>query len=88
MGGRLTKRIMLRMLEKILTFEVAWLDEMHNLSTALCSRLSNEASMVKSLVADIVYLSVQTTSAITIVMVIGRGRASIRLEGAMAPVKF
>ncbi|KAH9801003.1 hypothetical protein KPL71_000860 [Citrus sinensis] len=68
------------MLEKILTFEAAWLDEMHNSSAALCSRLSNEASMVKSLVADIVSLLVQTTSAITIVMVMGRGGASIRLE--------
>ncbi|KAJ9167887.1 hypothetical protein P3X46_019477 [Hevea brasiliensis] len=71
MGERLTKRIRLRMLEKILTFEAAWFDEEHNSSGALCSRLSSEASMVKSLVADRVSLSVQTTSAVTIAMIMG-----------------
>ncbi|KAF3442975.1 hypothetical protein FNV43_RR16893 [Rhamnella rubrinervis] len=71
MGERLTKRIRLRMLEKILTFETAWFDEEQNSSGALCSRLSNEASMVKSLVADRVSLLVQTTSAVTIAMILG-----------------
>lgn len=71
MGGRLTKRIRLRMLEKILTFEAAWFDEEQNSSGALCSRLSNEASMVKSLVADRVSLLVQTTSAVAIAMIMG-----------------
>ncbi|KAG8636189.1 hypothetical protein MANES_16G108200v8 [Manihot esculenta] len=71
MGERLTKRIRMRMLEKILTFEAAWFDEENNSSGALCSRLSNEASMVKSLVADRVSLLVQTTSAVTIAMIMG-----------------
>lgn len=71
MGERLTKRIRLRMLEKILTFETAWFDEEQNSSGALCSRLSHEASMVKSLVADRVCLIVQTTSAVTIAMIMG-----------------
>ena len=71
MGERLTKRIRIRMLEKILTFETAWFDEDHNSSGVLCSRLSNEASMVKSLVADRVSLLVQTASAVTIAMVMG-----------------
>ncbi|KAF7819764.1 putative ABC transporter B family member 8 [Senna tora] len=71
MGEKLTKRVRLRMLEKILTFETAWFDEEQNSSGALCSRLSNEASMVKSLVADRVSLLVQTTSAVTIAMIIG-----------------
>ncbi|EXB59762.1 Putative ABC transporter B family member 8 [Morus notabilis] len=71
MGARLTKRIRIRMLEKILTFETAWFDEEENSSGALCSRLSNEASMVKSLVADRVSLLVQTTSAVTIAMIMG-----------------
>ncbi|KAK1592459.1 hypothetical protein Q3G72_025284 [Acer saccharum] len=71
MGEQLTKRIRLRMLEKILTFETAWFDEEENSSGALCSRLSNEASMVKSLVADRVSLLVQTTSAVTIAMIMG-----------------
>lgn len=71
MGERLTKRIRLGMLEKMLSFEAAWFDEEQNSSGALCSRLSNEASMVKSLVADRVSLLVQTTSAVTIAMIIG-----------------
>ncbi|KAK4351185.1 hypothetical protein RND71_030498 [Anisodus tanguticus] len=71
MGERLTRRIRLRMLEKILTFEAAWFDEEQNSSGALCSRLSNEAAMVKSLVADRVSLLVQSTSAVTVAMVMG-----------------
>ncbi|KAL1356575.1 hypothetical protein HN51_008575 [Arachis hypogaea] len=71
MGARLTKRIRQRMLENILTFETAWFDEENNSSGALCSRLSNEASMVKSLVADRVSLLVQTASAVSIAMIIG-----------------
>ncbi|KAA8515033.1 hypothetical protein F0562_018180 [Nyssa sinensis] len=71
MGGQLTKRIRLKMLEKILTFEAAWFDEEQNSSGALCSRLSNEASMVKSLLADRVSLILQTISAATIAMIIG-----------------
>lgn len=71
MGEQLTKRIRLQMLRKILTFETAWFDEEQNSSGALCSRLSNEASMVKSLVADRVSLLVQTTSAVTIAMIMG-----------------
>ncbi|XP_050218583.1 putative ABC transporter B family member 8 [Mercurialis annua] len=71
MGERLTKRIRLRMVEKILSFETAWFDEEQNSSGSLCSRLSNEASMVKSLVADRVCLLVQTTSAVTIAMIMG-----------------
>lgn len=71
MGERLTKRIRLRMLEKILGFETAWFDEEENSSGALCLRLSTEASMVKTLIADRVCLLVQTTSAVTIAMIMG-----------------
>ncbi|XP_023531116.1 putative ABC transporter B family member 8 [Cucurbita pepo subsp. pepo] len=71
MGEHLTKRIRQRTLEKILTFETAWFDKEQNSSGALCSRLSNEASLVKSLVADRVSLLVQTTSAVTIAMILG-----------------
>ncbi|XP_038878643.1 putative ABC transporter B family member 8 [Benincasa hispida] len=71
MGEHLTKRIRLRTLEKILTFETAWFDKEQNSSGALCSRLSNEASLVKSLVADRVSLLVQTISAVTIAMILG-----------------
>ncbi|GAB4852653.1 hypothetical protein Ancab_016868 [Ancistrocladus abbreviatus] len=71
MGEHLTKRIRLKMLKKILTFETAWFDEEENSSGALSSRLNNEASMVKSLVADRLSLLIQTTSAVTIAMVMG-----------------
>lgn len=71
MGEHLTKRVRLRTLEKILTFEAAWFDEEKNSSGALCSRLSNEASLVKSLVADRISLLIQTTSAVITAMVIG-----------------
>ncbi|KAL2251159.1 UNVERIFIED_CONTAM: putative ABC transporter B family member 8 [Sesamum indicum] len=71
MGESLTRRIRLKMLEKILTFEAAWFDEEQNSSAALCCRLSSEASMVKSLVADRVSLLIQTTSSVTTAMVIG-----------------
>lgn len=71
MGERLTRRIRSRMLEKILSFEAAWFDEEKNSSGALCSSLSNQASMVKTLVADRISLLVQTTSAVTIAMIIG-----------------
>ncbi|CAN0901477.1 Putative ABC transporter B family member 8 [Linum grandiflorum] len=71
MGEMLTKRIRLRMLEKILSFEAAWFDEEQNSSGALCSRLSNEASIVKSLVADRVSLLLHTASAVTIAMIMG-----------------
>lgn len=71
MGERLTRRIRKGMLEKMLSFEAAWFDEEKNSSGALCSRLSNQASMVKTLVADRVSLLVQTTSAVTVAMIIG-----------------
>ncbi|XP_057968888.1 putative ABC transporter B family member 8 isoform X2 [Malania oleifera] len=71
MGEQLTKRIRLRMLQKIFTFETSWFDDEQNSSGVLCSRLSNEASMVKSLVADRVSLLVQTASAVTITVVLG-----------------
>ncbi|XVF34914.1 hypothetical protein REPUB_Repub18cG0099400 [Reevesia pubescens] len=71
MGERLTGRIRKRMLEKMLSFEAAWFDEEKNSSGALCSSLSNQTSMVKTLVADRISLLVQTTSAVTIAMIIG-----------------
>ncbi|KAM7275818.1 hypothetical protein ACFE04_017684 [Oxalis oulophora] len=71
MGEQLMKRVRLKMLEKILTFEPAWFDEEQNSSGSLCSRLSNEASVVKSLVADRVSLLVQTISGVVIAMILG-----------------
>ncbi|XP_010430925.1 PREDICTED: putative ABC transporter B family member 8 [Camelina sativa] len=71
MGERLMQRLRLKMLEKIFTFEPAWFDMEENFSGALSSRLSNEASIVKSLVADRISLLVQTISGVTIAMIIG-----------------
>ncbi|RZC50174.1 hypothetical protein C5167_018600 [Papaver somniferum] len=64
MGEHLTRRIRLIMLEKILSFETAWFDKEENSSGALCSRLSNQASMVKSLVADRMSLLLQSFSSV------------------------
>ncbi|WOL14628.1 ABC transporter B family member 8 [Canna indica] len=71
MGEQLTKRVRIRVLEKILTFEAAWFDEESHSSGALCSRLSNEASLVKTLVADRISLLVQTASGVVIAMTMG-----------------
>lgn len=45
-GEYLTKRIRERMLSKILTFEVGWLDQDENSSGAICSRLAKDANVV------------------------------------------
>lgn len=71
MGEHLTKRVRIKMLEKVLTFEPAWFDEEKNNSGALCGRLSNEAALVKSLVADRVSLLVQTISAVVLAVILG-----------------
>ncbi|XP_042418399.1 putative ABC transporter B family member 8 isoform X2 [Zingiber officinale] len=71
MGERLTKRVRIRALEKILTFEVAWFDDDAHSSGALCSRLSNEAALVKTLVADRVSLLLQTASGVVVAMTMG-----------------
>ncbi|XWS26779.1 hypothetical protein CRYUN_Cryun26dG0059400 [Craigia yunnanensis] len=55
----------------MLSFEAAWFDEERNSSGASCSSLNNQASMVKTLVADRISLLVQTTTAVTIAMIIG-----------------
>lgn len=71
MGENLVRRIRVQVLEKLLTFETAWFDEESNSSGALCSRLSNEASLVKTLVADRISLLVQTASGVTIAVTMG-----------------
>ncbi|CAO2197791.1 unnamed protein product [Urochloa humidicola] len=71
MGEHLVRRIRVQVLEKILTFEAAWFDEETNSSGSLCSRLSNEASLVKTLVADRMSLLLQTASGIIIAVTMG-----------------
>ncbi|XP_047337952.1 putative ABC transporter B family member 8 [Impatiens glandulifera] len=70
-GERLTKRIRLKMLKNILTFETAWFDKEENSSGALSARLSDEASMVKSLLVDRASLLLQTASAVITAMIMG-----------------
>ncbi|KAJ9135223.1 hypothetical protein P3X46_032431 [Hevea brasiliensis] len=71
MGEYLTKGIRERMLSKILTFEVGWLDQDENSSGAICSRLAKDANVVRSLVGDRMALVVQTVSAVTIACATG-----------------
>ncbi|XP_057984281.1 ABC transporter B family member 15-like [Malania oleifera] len=66
MGEYLTKRVRERMLSKMLTFEVGWFDQDENSSGAICSRLANDANLVRSLVGDRTALLVQTASALII----------------------
>ncbi|PON59409.1 ABC transporter [Parasponia andersonii] len=71
MGEYLTKRIREAMLSKVFTFEVGWFDKDENCSSVICSRLSKDANMVRSLVGDGISFLVQTTSAVTIAWTMG-----------------
>uniref|UniRef100_A0A6N2LBD6 Uncharacterized protein n=1 Tax=Salix viminalis TaxID=40686 RepID=A0A6N2LBD6_SALVM len=71
MGEHLTKRIRERMLSKILTFEVGWFDQDENSSGSICSRLTKDANVVRSVVGDRMALVVQTMSAVTIAWTMG-----------------
>ncbi|XP_065031997.1 putative multidrug resistance protein [Musa acuminata AAA Group] len=71
MGEYLTKRVRERMLSKILTFEVGWFDRDENCTGAVCSRLANDANVVRMLVGDRMSLIIQTVSAVTIAWTMG-----------------
>ncbi|KAK2413970.1 ABC transporter B family member [Trifolium repens] len=71
MGEYLTKRVREMMLSKIITFEVAWFDRDENSSGAICSRLANDANVVRSLVGDRMSLLVQTFSAVVTAYTMG-----------------
>ncbi|KAF8031804.1 hypothetical protein BT93_D0883 [Corymbia citriodora subsp. variegata] len=71
MGEYLTKRIREKMLSKILTFEVGWFDQDQNSSGSVCSRLANDANVVRSLVGDRMALLVQTCSAVVVAFTMG-----------------
>ncbi|KAK1266092.1 putative ABC transporter B family member 8 [Acorus gramineus] len=70
-GARITRRVRLRMLEKILTFEPAWFDEDRNSSGSLCSRLGRDASMVKTLLVDRASLAVQAATGVLVAASLG-----------------
>ncbi|KAM6589468.1 hypothetical protein CsatA_012073 [Cannabis sativa] len=71
MGERLTKRVRERMLEEMLTFEIGWFDQDDNTSAAICARLANEASMVRSLISDRISLLVQVFFSASLAFIIG-----------------
>ncbi|XP_073138767.1 putative multidrug resistance protein [Henckelia pumila] len=71
MGERLTKRIREKVLENILTFEVAWFDQDQNTSAAICARLAIEASVVRSLVGDRMSLLVQVFTSAFVAFALG-----------------
>ncbi|ESQ55972.1 hypothetical protein EUTSA_v10024241mg [Eutrema salsugineum] len=59
-GGRLIKRIRSMTFDKVLHQEISWFDNTANSSGAIGSRLSTDASTVKSLVGDALALIVET----------------------------
>ncbi|XP_021823860.1 ABC transporter B family member 15-like [Prunus avium] len=71
MGELLSNRIRERLLSKILTFEVEWFEHRQNSSGAICSRLTKEAEMVRSLVGDRMGLLIQTISGVAIAWTMG-----------------
>lgn len=71
MGERLTKRVREKMLGELLTFEIGWFDQDENTSAAICARLANEASMVRSLISDRISLLVQVSFSASLAFLFG-----------------
>ncbi|PON42312.1 ABC transporter [Parasponia andersonii] len=71
MGERLTKRVREKMLGQMLAFEIGWFDQDENTSAAICARLANEASMVRSLISDRMSLLVQVFFSASLAFVFG-----------------
>ncbi|PWA78768.1 AAA+ ATPase domain-containing protein [Artemisia annua] len=70
-GEKLTTRVREKLLEKIMTFEIGWFDKDENTSAAICSLLSSEANMVRSLVGD--RLSLLTQAVFSAIFAYGLG---------------
>ncbi|VFQ96883.1 unnamed protein product [Cuscuta campestris] len=66
MGEHLTRRIRVKLLSKILTFEIGWYDRDENSVGAVCSRLATDANMVRSLVGDRMALLIQAGSSVAV----------------------
>ncbi|CAL5061863.1 unnamed protein product [Urochloa decumbens] len=71
MGEYLTKRIREQMLAKFLTFEIGWFDHDENSTGSICSQLTNDANIVRSLVGDRMSLVTQTISAVLSAYIMG-----------------
>ncbi|KAL4577221.1 hypothetical protein LXL04_013326 [Taraxacum kok-saghyz] len=71
MGEYLAKKVRERILSKILTFEIGWFDHDENSTGAICSRLTNDANVVRLLVGDRFVVVIQTVSTVTIACTMG-----------------
>ncbi|GMP33970.1 hypothetical protein CsSME_00007054 [Camellia sinensis var. sinensis] len=71
MGENLTKKVRESTFAKIMTFEIEWFDQEDNSSGALYSRLATDATMVRTLVADILALVTQAISSATLSIILG-----------------
>ncbi|CBI14902.3 unnamed protein product, partial [Vitis vinifera] len=69
--ANLTRRVREASLTKILTFEIEWFDQEHNSTGALCSRLSVDSTMARTLVADRLSLLTQAISAAALAVILG-----------------
>ncbi|EES06419.2 putative multidrug resistance protein [Sorghum bicolor] len=70
-GEYLTKRVREQMLAKYLTFEIGWFDQDDNSSSSICSRLTTDANIVRSLVGDRMSLVIHTVSAVLTAYIMG-----------------
>lgn len=70
-GEKLTKRVRESLLGKILSFESGWFDKEGNTSGAICSRLTSEANILRSLVCDRLSLLAQVSSASVLAAAMG-----------------
>ncbi|ONK58371.1 uncharacterized protein A4U43_C09F11560 [Asparagus officinalis] len=70
-GEKLTKRVRESLLAKILSFEAGWFDEEGNSSGSICSRLTSEVNILRSLLCDRLSLLTQVSSASILAAVIG-----------------
>lgn len=71
MGENFTKKVKGVIFTKILTFEMEWFDQEYNSSGALCSRLSTDGTMVRTLVADRLAFFTRSISAATLAVILG-----------------
>lgn len=67
----MTKKVRGVIFTKILTFEIEWFDQEYKSSGALCSRLSTDGTMVRTLVADRLAFFTQSISAATLAVILG-----------------
>ncbi|KAF5957361.1 hypothetical protein HYC85_004586 [Camellia sinensis] len=70
-GREFNKKVRESTFAKIMTFEIEWFDQEDNSSGPLYSRLATDATMVRTLVADILALVTQAISSATLSIILG-----------------